>query len=101
MQARTDRESLRTESVTHVSGMKRNLCVRNGPLSGGAPGEIRTPDPQIRSLVLYPAELRALVAYRAGNAPGPTAAAGNAGIPIGFGWPRQGSLDSLSLHMSY
>jgi hypothetical protein len=25
----------------------------------GAPGEIRTPDPQIRSLVLYPAELRA------------------------------------------
>ena len=28
----------------------------------GAPGEIRTPDPQIRSLVLYPAELRALCA---------------------------------------
>ncbi len=30
-------------------------------LSGfvGAPEEIRTPDPQIRSLVLYPAELRA------------------------------------------
>jgi hypothetical protein len=27
---------------------------------GGALGEIRTPDPQIRSLVLYPAELRAL-----------------------------------------
>src|SRR5215468_7629489 len=26
----------------------------------GAPGEIRTPDPQIRSLMLYPAELRAL-----------------------------------------
>jgi hypothetical protein len=26
----------------------------------GALGEIRTPDPQIRSLVLYPAELRAL-----------------------------------------
>ena len=25
---------------------------------GGAPEEIRTPDPQIRSLVLYPAELR-------------------------------------------
>ena len=24
----------------------------------GAPGAIRTPDPQIRSLVLYPAELR-------------------------------------------
>src|SRR5262249_45957811 len=27
--------------------------------SGGAPEEIRIPDPQIRSLVLYPAELRA------------------------------------------
>ena len=26
----------------------------------GAPEEIRTPDPQIRSLVFYPAELRAL-----------------------------------------
>ncbi len=26
----------------------------------GAPGRIRTSDPQIRSLVLYPAELRAL-----------------------------------------
>ena len=29
------------------------LCVREN----GAPGKIRTPDPQIRSLVLYPAEL--------------------------------------------
>ena len=28
----------------------------------GPPGEIRTPDPQVRSLVLYPAELRAEVA---------------------------------------
>ncbi len=25
----------------------------------GTPGEIRTPDPQVRSLTLYPAELRA------------------------------------------
>src|SRR5712692_3352448 len=31
MQTRTDREPLRTESVTHVSGINRNLCVRNGP----------------------------------------------------------------------
>src|SRR5262245_43323525 len=30
----------------------------------GAPEEIRTPDPQIRSLVLYPAELRALAASK-------------------------------------
>jgi hypothetical protein len=29
------------------------------PYRSGAPEEIRTPDPQIRSLVLYPAELRA------------------------------------------
>ena len=27
-------------------------------MKSGAPEEIRTPDPQIRSLVLYPAELR-------------------------------------------
>src|SRR5450830_736609 len=30
-------------------------------LGSGAPGEIRTPDPRIRSPVLYPAELRALI----------------------------------------
>jgi hypothetical protein len=29
--------------------------------ANGAPEEIRTPDPQIRSLVLYPAELRARI----------------------------------------
>ena len=29
-----------------------------GIWDNGAPEEIRTPDPQIRSLVLYPAELR-------------------------------------------
>src|SRR5438067_4807228 len=32
MQARTTRRPLRAESVTHVSDMKRNLCVRNGPV---------------------------------------------------------------------
>ena len=30
-----------------------------GALKCGPPGEIRTPDTQVRSLVLYPAELRA------------------------------------------
>ena len=35
----------------------------------GAPGEIRTPDPQIRSLVLYPAELRARLPASAEKAP--------------------------------
>src|SRR5581483_7817088 len=34
MQARTDREPLRTESVTHVSRMNRNPCTRNGPGTG-------------------------------------------------------------------
>ena len=35
------------------SGSKANKSSENT----GAPEEIRTPDPQIRSLVLYPAEL--------------------------------------------
>jgi hypothetical protein len=34
--------------------------------ANGAPEEIRTPDPQIRSLVLYPAELRARFSLRLG-----------------------------------
>jgi hypothetical protein len=37
-----------------------NACGQED--ADGAPEEIRTPDPQIRSLVLYPAELRALAA---------------------------------------
>ena len=32
-----------------------------------APGETRTPNPQIRSLVLYPIELRARAEKRAGS----------------------------------
>src|ERR1700733_10172066 len=34
-------------------------------LGNGAPGTIRTSDPQIRSLMLYPAELRARFSQRA------------------------------------
>src|ERR1700720_857701 len=48
----------------------------------GAPGEIRTPDPQIRSLVLYPAELRARRVLAIGFAAywqAPAAAAGREG----------------------
>ncbi len=54
------------------AGERARDCFRDaktkGPMSvnpltlmllDGAPGEIRTPDPQVRSLVLYPAELRA------------------------------------------
>ena len=39
-----------------TAGQKNmNICREYG-----APGKIRTPNPQIRSLVLYPIELRAL-----------------------------------------
>src|ERR1700739_3159212 len=34
---------------------------RSGPVKNGAPGETRTPDPLVRSQMLYPAELRARV----------------------------------------
>ncbi len=54
-------------------------CAENG-----APGRIRTSDPQIRSLVLYPAELRAPVVLRAENTPGRQAPARNARIAIDF-----------------
>src|ERR1700722_15219120 len=37
----------------------RQIKVMRSQIDAGAPEEIRTPDPQIRSLVLYPAELRA------------------------------------------
>ena len=36
------------------------VCFAGIDARSGALGKIRTPDPQIRSLVLYPAELRAL-----------------------------------------
>src|SRR6266550_915700 len=32
------------QSVTHVPGIKRNLCVQNGPTKDGGEGGIRTPD---------------------------------------------------------
>jgi hypothetical protein len=38
---------------------RANGCCHWPLVLHGAPGEIRTPDPQVRSLVLYPAELRA------------------------------------------
>jgi hypothetical protein len=50
----------------------------------GAPGEIRTPDPQIRSLVLYPAELRARVAQCTGDVP-PQMQAGRQ-LAVAIGW---------------
>ena len=43
-----------------TSDSKPSFCNGGTCYGRGAPEEIRTPDPQIRSLVLYPAELRAL-----------------------------------------
>ena len=45
-------------------------------LSNGAPGKIRTPDPQIRSLVLYPAELPVRTAQSRCRAGGLTSTGG-------------------------
>ena len=44
----------------------RPKCLKN---KAGAPERIRTSDPQIRSLVLYPAELRARNGIRGGKPP--------------------------------
>ena len=41
----------------NISANKKGAC--STLRQSGAPGEIRTPDHQVRSLVLYPAELRA------------------------------------------
>ena len=48
----------------------------------GAPGEIRTPDHQVRSLVLYPTELRAHICKHdlESNATFPNLAGGERGI---------------------
>ena len=46
----------------------------------GAPGTIRTSDPQIRSLMLYPAELRARTAFRRGGGDSPFTGGAQAGF---------------------
>jgi hypothetical protein len=43
----------------HPQGKTKKPANDSPAFLFGAPGEIRTPDPQVRSLVLYPAELRA------------------------------------------
>ena len=45
--------------IIPINASRVPFCVFDNLLNinfNGAPGEIRTPDPQIRSLVLYPAE---------------------------------------------
>src|SRR5262245_31008357 len=78
------REPTTSDSRCRISAELSDFLAIPVFQGGGAPEEIRTPDPQIRSLVLYPAELRALLAHRAGNAPGPAKAGGNGPFPIGF-----------------
>ena len=54
----------RSTFLPHATQFRTQLKVQNGAIAcneerNGPPGEIRTPDTQVRSLVLYPAELRA------------------------------------------
>src|SRR5690242_18786888 len=56
--------SVGASAITETGRLTKTNLVNED----GAPEEIRTPDPQIRSLVLYPAELRALDSA-AGNRP--------------------------------
>ena len=48
------------------------VCFAGIYARNGALGKIRTPDPQIRSLVLYPAEL-----------PAPVSSSGTLKVPVG------------------
>src|SRR6478672_8606248 len=52
------RRSLRSETVTHVSGMKCYPCLRNGPRKVGRGDWIRTSDPLRPRQVRYQAALR-------------------------------------------
>ncbi len=45
--------------MSDVGARRRNLVRSEESKGNGAPGEIRTPDLQLRRLPLYPAELRA------------------------------------------
>src|SRR5260370_37880602 len=47
-------ESVRPKVVTYVAGTFCNPCVWTGPGISVAPGGIPTPDPQLRTLTLYP-----------------------------------------------
>ena len=63
-------EFIPTKSPRQKSQTAKKQRIRKSRKSlkeNGAPEEIRTPDPQIRSLVLYPAELRARFFARAEN----------------------------------
>src|SRR5712691_2433607 len=59
---------LLSNGLQHESGRKNEAETARNPLfagvSTGALGEIRTPDPRIRSPMLYPAELRARESFQ-------------------------------------
>jgi hypothetical protein len=58
----------------------------------GAPGEIRTPDPLVRSQMLYPAELRA----HYGTISGDFDYSGNSRIDEDEGWRRLDDLPTVN-----
>ena len=68
-------------------------------MRSGALGKIRTPDPQIRSLVLYPAELRA---HSPAAGDSPAEGGRTIGEADGAGKPFQGAVrtDKTGLSMS-
>jgi hypothetical protein len=51
--------SARTDSLYYTHKKTFDLIFQISKNEDGAPGEIRTPDPLVRSQMLYPAELRA------------------------------------------
>ena len=84
----------RQDAFTHPSMRgKLSFIVFN---LGGAPGKIRTPDPQIRSLVLYPAELPAPMpgtgwAGRESGELSGTFAAWNSARPVCYSFSPEGA----------
>src|SRR5438067_6856592 len=57
-------KSVLLRTLVAASSAKRRVLALPVLYRSGAPERIRTSDPQIRSLVLYPAELRALLCHR-------------------------------------
>jgi len=54
-----DQNRTKPDQVIHRSATANGLRHRRRSRKSGTPGGIRTPDPQVRSLMLYPAELPA------------------------------------------
>src|SRR4051812_3981718 len=63
----TKTQTKRNSSLGTFPARHKNVSISSN--LNGAPGTIRTSDPQIRSLMLYPAELRARFSRVAGCGP--------------------------------